>query len=239
MKYEKVALGNFISRPNRFVAHVEVNGREEVVHVKNTGRCRELLVPGCTVYLEDFEGRMGTRKMRYSLIAVDKKLASGTLLVNMDSQAPNKAAFEGLSKGIIKIPGMSQLTVIKPETTFGNSRFDFYLEDKDGRKGFCEVKGCTLENEGIASFPDAPTERGVKHIEELMLAKEEGYVSTLLFIVQMEGMKYIRPNDETHPAFGDALRKAAEMGVSVIAYECSVTADTMIVTRPVPVDLDK
>ncbi len=237
MRYEKIIEGNFISRPNRFVAKVEIDGEKQTAHVKNTGRCRELLVPGCTVYLEDHEGRMGSRKYRYSLIAVRKETAAGPLYINMDSQAPNKVAAEALKDGRINIPGMSKLTVIKPESTFGNSRFDFYIEDRDGRKGFIEVKGCTLENEGIASFPDAPTERGVKHIEELILAKEQGYTATLLFIVQMKGMKYIRPNDETHPAFGNALRKASETGVNVIAYECEVKPDELSVSGNLPVKL--
>ena len=239
MKYGDMIKANFISKPNRFVAKVSVGGSEETAHVKNTGRCRELLVPGCSVYLEDFKDRMGKRKYRFSLITVEKENEDGNFLVNMDSQAPNKAAKEALEQGIIKIPGTSDLCLVKPETVFGNSRFDFYIEDSEGQKGYIEVKGCTLENDGVASFPDAPTERGVKHIEEMIRAKKEGYSASILFIVQMEGMKYIRPNDETHPAFGDALRKAASAGVNVIAYECNIRPDEMTVTKKIPVRLDK
>ena len=239
MEYEKVTKAIFLSRPNRFVANVMIDGKEETAHVKNTGRCRELLVPGCTVYLEDRSSNMGKRKYRYSLIAVEKKSIGAALLINMDSQAPNKAAYEALSGGDIKIGDMSELTYIKPETAFGDSRLDFYLEDKDGKKGFAEVKGCTLEDNGVAAFPDAPTERGVKHIEELIKAKEKGYSASLIFIVQMEGMKYIRPNDETHPAFGEALRRAAAAGVNVMAYECKVNPGSMTVSKEIPVSLCK
>ncbi|MBO4819669.1 MAG: DNA/RNA nuclease SfsA [Firmicutes bacterium] len=237
MEYKSVITAVFLSRPNRFVAKVLVDGKEDTAHVKNTGRCKELLVPGCTVYLEDHSLSMGKRKYRYSLIAVLKERENGTLLVNMDSQAPNKAAYEALSVGTIKIPGTGELTYIRPETVYGDSRFDFYFEDNEGRKGFAEVKGCTLEKGGIASFPDAPTERGVKHIEELIKAKKDGYYASLIFIVQMEGMKYIRPNDETHPAFGEALRRAAKAGVSVAAYECRVFPCAMTVSKEVPVSL--
>ena len=177
------------------------------------------------------------KKYRYSLIAVEKDTPSGMILINMDSQAPNKAAAEALADKRIVIPGLTELTVIRPEVVFGSSRFDFYVEDKDGRRGFIEVKGCTLENDGIASFPDAPTERGVKHIEELITACEQGYSATLVFIVQMKGMRYIRPNDETHPAFGEALRKAAGLGVSVIAYECEICPNSMSVIGSIPVSL--
>ena len=237
MEYIGIKKGIFLSRPNRFVARVTVDGAEQCAHVKNTGRCRELLTEGCTVYLEDHGDCMGKRKYRYSLIAAEKKRTGGTLLVNLDSQAPNKAAYEGLVSGRIKIPDMGQLSLIRRETVYGNSRFDFYLEDEKGRKGFAEVKGCTLENDGIASFPDAPTERGVKHIEELIKAEKEGYSASVIFIVQMKGMKYIKPNDDTHPAFGDALRKAEKEGVNVLAYECEICPGSMTVTEKLPVDL--
>ena len=153
MKYEKIVPARFISRPNRFVAIVNHNGNEISVHVKNTGRCRELLVPDSVVYLEDFSYRQGKRKLLYDLIAVRK----GDLLINMDSQAPNKVVREALENGSIKLSGMSELTIIRPEKVYGDSRFDFYIEDKNGEKGFVEVKGVTLESDGIASFPDAPT----------------------------------------------------------------------------------
>ncbi|MBR4409971.1 MAG: DNA/RNA nuclease SfsA [Firmicutes bacterium] len=240
MKYEKIIMGQFISRPNRFIAEVKLNQSEEItrVHVKNTGRCRELLQPGSTVYLEDFTCRMGTRKMAYSLIGVEKMLPDGqTLMVNMDSQAPNKVTAEALASGKIILPGMGKLTEIRGEKTYGDSRFDFYVEDEDGRKGFIEVKGVTLEEDGVVRFPDAPTERGVKHLHELMKARSEGYMAYALFIVQMEGMRLFMPNDDTHPAFGDALREASAAGVDVLAYQCHVTEDTLEVTEPVAVQL--
>ena len=244
MKYQKITTAKFLSRPNRFIAKVELDdatnagGRIETVHVKNTGRCKELLVPGCTVFLEDFKDRMGSRKMRYSLVAVRKERfkENSALLINMDSQAPNIVVKEALQSGVIKIPVLGRLTKIQPETTYGNSRFDFYLEGSKG-KGFLEVKGCTLEENNIASFPDAPTERGVKHIEELIEAKRNGYYAGILFVIQMEGMKYIRPNDETHPAFGEALRKAATAGVETLAYECCVTEDSLTVSKKSKVKL--
>lgn len=233
MQYQNIVEAKFISRPNRFIANVCVDGQTVVSHVKNTGRCRELLVPGATVYLEDFEGRMGTRKLRYSLIAVKK----GELLINMDSQAPNKVAEEALKRGAVFYEELGRLSVIRPETVYGDSRFDFYVEGESGRKGFIEVKGCTLENEGVCSFPDAPTERGVKHINELIKARKEGYFAGILFIVQMEGMKYFTPNDVTHKAFGDALRKTASSGVSVRAFECKVTPETLDVSKEIEVRL--
>lgn len=235
MKYENIVKAKFISRPNRFIARVEIDGEEVISHVKNTGRCRELLVPGATVYLEDFRGRMGSRKLRYSLIAVEKQTPKGLLLINMDSQAPNKVAAEALTQGLINIPGLGKLKTIRPETVYGSSRFDFGLEDEEGRKGFMEVKGCTLEENGEASFPDAPTERGVKHLEELIKAKKAGYAAAVLFVIQMEGMDHFVPADDKHPAFGDALRKAMEHGVSVSAMECRVSPDTLEIARPIEV----
>ncbi|MEG0157524.1 MAG: DNA/RNA nuclease SfsA, partial [Anaerovoracaceae bacterium] len=201
MEYEKIVKGKFLSRPNRFVALVEIQGETVKAHVKNTGRCKELLLPGAEIYLEDFAGRMGTRKLRYSLISVKK----GETLINMDSSAPNKVVGEALSQGKLILPGMEELVKVKPEQTFGNSRFDFFVEDKTGKKGYIEVKGVTLEVEGIARFPDAPTVRGIKHIEELMVAADQGYGAYLIFVIQMEGISSIEPNDETHKAFGDAL----------------------------------
>lgn len=234
MKYERIVSAQFLSRPNRFVAIVNLNGNEISVHVKNTGRCRELLVPDSVVYLEDFSYRQGKRKLLYDLIAVRK----GELLINMDSQSPNKVAKEALEKGSIKLPGMSELTIIRPEKVYGDSRFDFYIEDKNGEKGFVEVKGVTLEKDGISSFPDAPTERGVKHVHELVRAKESGYQSYVLFVIQMSGMKLFTPNDVTHREFGDTLRYAAKKGVHILAYECAVTPDSLEVTRTVPIELN-
>ena len=170
MRYERIAEGKFIERSNRFVAKVEIDGKTETVHVKNTGRCRELLQTGATVYLEDFQGRMGSRKMRYSLVAVDKVTDRGVMTVNMDSQAPNKVTLEALKEGRIPLEGMGNLTLIRPETKYGDSRFDFYLEDDLGNRAFVEVKGVTLEYDGHASFPDAPTERGARHVRELASA---------------------------------------------------------------------
>ena len=234
MKYEKIVSARFLSRPNRFVAQVLLNGKEVPVHVKNTGRCRELLVPDSVVYLEDFSYRQGKRKLLYDLVAVRK----GNLLINMDSQAPNKVAGEALENGSIKLLGMSELTIIRPEKIYGDSRFDFYIEDKNGEKGFVEVKGVTLENKGIASFPDAPTERGVKHINELVSAMENGYHSYVLFVIQMSGMKKFTPNDMTHREFGDTLRYAAKKGVHILACECAVTPDSMEITKTVPIELN-
>lgn len=233
MKYNNIISARFISRPNRFVAYVNLNGTETAVHVKNTGRCRELLLPDSMVYLEDFTHQPRNRKLMYDLIAVEK----GDLLINMDSQAPNKVVREALENGKIQLPDMKKLTLIRPETVFGDSRFDFYIEDENGQKGFIEVKGVTLENDSIAAFPDAPTERGVKHINELIKAKNSGYNTYILFVLQMSGMKYLIPNDATHKAFGDAMRLAHSCGVHVLAYECAVTPDSLDITGKINVKL--
>lgn len=234
MRYEKIVPARFQSRPNRFVAQVLLNGEEVAVHVKNTGRCRELLVPKSVVYLEDFTYRQGKRKLLYDLIAVGK----GDLLINMDSQAPNKVVREALENDSIKLPGMSELTIIRPEKTYGDSRFDFYVEDENNEKGFVEVKGVTLESDGIALFPDAPTERGVKHLNELARAMKSGYHSYVIFVIQMSGMKLFAPNDATHREFGDALRCAAKNGVHILAYQCAVTSDSLEITRAVSIELN-
>ena len=229
MQYQTVKKAVFLSRPNRFIARVELEGAEETVHVKNTGRCRELLVPGAAVYLS--EGTNPARKTRFDLIAVEKERPGRPpLLVNMDAQAPN-AVFREWAEGGGFVPG---LTLLRPETTWGRSRFDFYWE-AGARKGFVEVKGVTLEEDGHALFPDAPTQRGVKHLEELIACQEEGYEAAVCFVIQMAGMGDFAPNDATHPAFGAALRRAAGAGVRVLAMECAVTLDTLTVTAPVPV----
>ncbi len=233
MKYENIVPARFLSRPNRFVAKVLLEGEEKSVHVKNTGRCRELLTPNAEVYLEDSTSRQGKRKLLYDLVAVRK----GSLLINMDSQAPNKVVKEALCNGSLSLPSLGRITEVRPETTYGSSRFDFYVKDEDGREGFIEVKGVTLEENGIAAFPDAPTERGTKHINELIKAREEGYFACVLFVVQMEGIRCVKPNDETHRAFGDALRTASEKGVCVLAFECTVTPDSLEITRKIPVSL--
>lgn len=242
MKYGKIVKAKFIERENRFVARVELpDGEVSKAHVKNTGRCRELLLPGADVYLEDHASHMGNRKMRYSLIAVRKAAEGGMqILINMDSQAPNKVVGEALADGRIRLPGfedrMGQLR-IKPETRFGDSRFDFYVEQTDAggekQKAFIEVKGVTLEDDGHARFPDAPTERGVKHINELIRTREERYDAYIIFVVQMEGMKDVSPNYKTHPQFGEALAKAQKAGVKILAYDCLVEPDSLDVKGPV------
>jgi len=233
MKYERIVPAKFIERENRFVARVALpDGEVTKVHVKNTGRCRELLLHGNTVYLEDFEGRMGSRRMRYSLVAVEKKVGRETILINMDSQAPNKVVQEALADGRITLPGMTELTLIQAEKQYDSSRFDFYVESGQ-RKAFIEVKGVTLEEDGHARFPDAPTERGVKHIRELIKAKQEGYGAYIIFVVQMEGMKDVAPNDETHPAFGEALAEASQAGVHILAYDCRVTPDSLTINEAI------
>ncbi|MCI7144909.1 MAG: DNA/RNA nuclease SfsA [Clostridiales bacterium] len=238
MHYEKVTSGRFVVRENRFVARVVINNKEEKVHVKNTGRCREFLVPGAKVYLEDFEGRMGSRKYRYSLVAVDKVTDRGIIRINMDSQAPNHVVGEALESGVIRLPGMGELTAIKAEKTFGNSRFDFYVESEE-KKAFVEVKGVTLENEGEALFPDAPTVRGVKHLNELVKALEEGYEAFAVFLIQMKGVKTFRPNEEMHPDFAKAMRECAEAGVQLLAFDSTVTEDGLAADSPVEIVLKK
>lgn len=221
MKYRKIVKGKFIDRPNRFIAHVEIEGKVETVHVKNTGRCKELLITGCTVILEDYRDtpQASIRKTMFDLIAVYKNT---TLLINMDSQAPNKVVAEWLEK----LPESEKYDYIKPEYTFGNSRVDFYME-KDGQKFLMEVKGCTLEKNGIGYFPDAPTERGVKHLKELADASKRGYKCYLAFVIQIPGVKIVYPNDETHKEFGIALREAQAAGVEVVCFKCSVLEDRL------------
>lgn len=208
MKYLKTLKAKFIDRPNRFIAHVDLNGIVETVHVKNTGRCKELLIKGVTVILEESDNE--SRKTKYDLIAVYKENFG---LINIDSQAPNKVAKEWLES--------KDYTYIKPEYTYGNSRIDFYME-KDDRKYLMEVKGCTLERDGIGYFPDAPTERGVKHIYELIKAKEDGYEVSLAFVIQMEGVNEVLPNIETHPEFGVAIDDAKKAGVNIVFIKCRV-----------------
>ena len=230
MTYPNIRPGIFIKRPNRFIAHVEVEGVEEVCHVKNTGRCRELLIPGATVWLVESDNP--ARKTRFDLVAVEKVRGEQTLLVNMDSQAPNHIFREWAEAGNFR----PELKILRGETTFGNSRFDFYWEDSE-KRGFVEIKGVTLEHDGVVRFPDAPTQRGVKHLEELMLAKAAGYEAAVCFIVQMEGMKHLEPNDLTHPAFGEALRRCAAAGVEVCALECETAPGYVKAVRPLPVKL--
>lgn len=224
MKYNQVISGKFVSRPNRFIAHVETEDGLHVVHVKNTGRCKELLVPGATVYLE--RGTNPNRKTLYDLIAVEKE----TILINMDSQAPNRVFGEWAAAGNF-IPDVLS---IHPEYTYGASRLDFFLDTLRGPH-YVEVKGVTLEEHGAAYFPDAPTQRGIKHVRELQKIAEAGGQATLFFVVQMAGMHSVAPNDATHPAFGEALREAAAHGVHVCAWGCQVTPDSLTIDAPVPV----
>ena len=218
--------GKFLARPNRFIAHVEIAGREEIVHVKNTGRCKELLLPGATVYVQHFPE--GKRKTKYDLIAVEKQ----NLLINMDSQAPNKVVQEWL----MEQEPFGKITYLKPECKHGDSRFDFYLET-EAKKMFIEVKGVTLEEKGVVMFPDAPTERGVKHVQELCHCLEQGYEAAIVFVVQMSGSRYFTPNRRTHAAFATALEQAAASGVQLMALTCAVTPDSLIINGTLPIHL--
>ena len=225
MYYSAMIPGIFRARPNRFIAHVEIGGEIQVCHVKNTGRCRELLQPGTEVWCQ--ESANPKRKTRFDLIAVQK----GGRLVNMDSQAPNAAAKEWLLTG-----GLGEIAGLRAETTHGDSRFDFAFI-KDGRQCFLEVKGVTLEHGGVCAFPDAPTQRGTKHLLGLTRAAQAGFGAYVLFVIQMTDVKYLHPNDATDPAFADALRAAAKAGVSILAMDCAVTPDSMTIQKAVPVRL--
>lgn len=224
MTYDRICEGVFCARPNRFIAIVEIEGVPTECHVKNTGRCRELLVNGTKVYLQKSDNP--SRKTQYDLIAVKK----GERLINMDSQAPNLAVKEFLPKLF------GDTALIRAETVFGSSRFDFYVETAD-RKIFVEVKGVTLEEEGIARFPDAPTERGIKHLQELCTCVKQGYEAYVLFVIQMKNVRYFTPNDVTHPVFGEALREAQRQGVKILARDCVVTASSMRIADEVEVCL--
>lgn len=225
MKYTNMMPGRFLARPNRFLARVELNGHEEIVHVKNTGRCRELLPAGAAVWCQ--HSGNPTRKTKYDLITVRK----GSRLINMDSQAPNLAAKEWLAQG-----GLGEIENLRAETRHGDSRFDFSFT-KDGRQCFLEVKGVTLETDGVCAFPDAPTERGAKHLRGLTEAAGEGYGAYVLFVIQMSDVKYLHPNDATDPEFGKALREAAAGGVEILAVDCHVTVEEMVIRDFVPVVL--
>ena len=228
MEYGNMVEARFLRRVNRFTAFVELNGQEEMVHVKNTGRCKELLLEGARVFLEeaDKEGR----KTKYSLIAVYKE----DVLVNMDSQAPNQMAAEALAEG--KIEEIGEVDFLKREVNYENSRFDLFYQ-KGEKKGFIEVKGVTLEENGIAKFPDAPTERGAKHLRELIKAKEEGYEAAVLFVIQMKGVQEFRPNEERDKNFTAALKEAAKAGVKILAYDCRVQVGKVYIDQKVPVNL--
>lgn len=228
MKYNNIWEGQFESRPNRFIAYVNIDGRREKVHVKNTGRCRELLTENAIVYLNKSDNP--ERSTAYDLVAVKK----GSRMINMDSQAPNKAVEEWLREGGL----FSDVTLVRPETKYRNSRFDFYVETPED-KVFVEVKGVTLEQDDVVLFPDAPSERAVKHVEELTEAVKEGYKAYIVLVIQMENVEYFTPNRETQPEFADALLKARQAGVKILAYDCRVTSDSMTVNKPVPVKLSQ
>ena len=225
MHYPNMVPGTFLSRPNRFIAHVEISGEAEVVHVKNTGRCRELLPRGAQVWCQ--KSGNPNRKTKYDLITVRK----GDRLINIDSQAPNIAAGEWLKAG-----GLGSIKNLKAESRHGDSRFDFSFT-LDGRRCFLEVKGVTLEDDGVCAFPDAPTERGAKHLRGLTQAAKDGYGAYVLFVIQMSDVKYLHPNDATDPDFGTALREAAANGVQILAMDCAVTEDSMEIRLPVLVKL--
>ena len=227
MRYERITQGSFLERPNRFLAYAELAGKKEVIHVKNTGRCAELLKSGAIIYVQ--ESQNPERKTKWDLIAVEK----GDRIINMDSQIPNRVVQEWIEEGNL----FENVRLVKPETTYCNSRFDLYVETGDKRKIFIEVKGVTLEENGVVRFPDAPSERAVKHLEELGHAVKEGYEAYVFFVIQMKGVRYFTPNRDTHPAFCDALKRAQAAGVHVLAYDCEVSADSIEVNEEVPVVL--
>ena len=226
MKYHDIVEGTFLERPNRFIAYAEINGRREKVHVKNTGRCRELLTEHAPVYLERNDSK--TRSTAYDLVAVEKQ----GRLINMDSQAPNRAVEEWLRKKIL----FPDLSLLRPETKYGNSRFDFYIETPE-KKIFMEVKGVTLEENNCVMFPDAPSERALKHVEELTEAKKDGYEAYILFVIQMKDVDYFTPNAAMQPAFAEALKKAEEAGVHILAYDCFIGRDCMEIQDKVKIRL--
>ena len=226
MRYERIEKAVFLERPNRFIAYTELNGRKETVHVKNTGRCAELLVPGASVYIQ--RSANPDRKTKWDLISVEK----GERMINMDSQIPNRLVEEWIRGGHL----FRDVTLVRPETTYGNSRFDLYVE-AEGKRIFIEVKGVTLEENGVCRVPDAPSERAVKHLEELILAKQEGYETYVFFVIQMKDVRYFTPNTDTHPAFAEALRRAAAAGVHILAYDCTVSPDSIEIDSPVDIVL--
>lgn len=229
MRYNNIKKAIFLERPNRFIAYADLDGERVKCHVKNTGRCKELLIPGeSVVYLED-HGENTNRKTRYSLVKVIKN----GRIINMDSQAPNQIAFDWLNNGGL----YNDISFVKREVKYGNSRIDIYYERGNGIKGFMEVKGVTLEEDNVARFPDAPTERGIKHIHELIEAHKNGYEANILFVIQMKGVDHFEPNYKTHAAFGEALKEAKSAGVNIMAIDCVVTEDEVIASEFVEVRL--
>lgn len=231
MKYDKIIEGIFINRPNRFIANVLIDGAEETVHVKNTGRCKELLLPGAKVILEDCSHNLN-RKTKYSLIAVWK----GAMLVNMDSQIPNEVVFQAIQDK--KINGFEDLTYLKREVVYGKSRFDIYFETESS-KGYVEVKGVTLEQNGLSMFPDAPTQRGAKHVLEMIDAVANGYRGIILFLIQMKGPKRFKPNWQMDAIFSDAVKLADKKGVEILAYDAIVTSNDIYLNKQIEIDLSK
>lgn len=227
MDYERIKEAVFLERPNRFIAYADMDGEKEIVHVKNTGRCAELLIPGARIYVQKSDNP--ARKTKWDLIAVQK----GDILINMDSQIPNAAVKEWIKGGNL----FQDVRLVRPETTYGSSRFDLYVE-ADGKKIFIEVKGVTLEEDGVCRFPDAPSDRAVKHLEELIKAKKEGYEAYVFFVIQMKGVRYFTPNADTHPAFAEALKKAAAAGVHILARDCAVTPESIVIKDAVDVVLE-
>lgn len=230
MQYKKIVEGIFLKRPNRFIAQVLIDGKEETVHVKNTGRCRELLIQGVKVILEDCSSNLN-RKTKYSLIAVWK----GDMLINMDSQVPNQVVYEALSKNMIN--GLTDLDFIKREVFYENSRFDIYFEDGI-TKGFMEIKGVTLENDGVAKFPDAPTERGARHVLEMIEAVNQGHRGIIFFLIQMKGPKVFKLNWEMDKEFSEAVKLASRNGVEILAYDSIVGVDYITLGKPIRIDLE-
>ena len=228
MKYENIKEGIFLERPNRFIAHGLVDNHKEVIHVKNTGRCRELLVPDAKIFLEEFDNP--NRKTKWDLIGVKK----GDTLINMDSGAPNKVVGEWLQES--EIADFQEITLIKPEARYRSSRFDFYVETKE-KKIYIEVKGVTLEMDGVAKFPDAPSQRAVRHVEELIQARKEGFEAYVFFVIKMKGIRYFTPNEDTHPQFKEVLVEAKEKGVKLLAYDCVVKPNELTIDKPVKIKL--
>ncbi|MCH4888609.1 DNA/RNA nuclease SfsA [Acidaminobacter sp. JC074] len=227
MKYNQIYEGKFIKRVNRFIAHVDINGQVEVVHVKNTGRCKELFIEGRKVFLQKSDNP--NRKTKYSLIAIYKD----EKLINIDSQVPNQVIYEAIENG--QIHGFDQLKYIKREQTYGNSRFDIYYET-ESHKGYIEVKGVTLENDGIAMFPDAPTVRGTKHVRELIKGQKEGYKNYIMLLIQMKEVHYFKPNHITDPDFASALKEAKEAGVTIKCYTSTITEDSIEILKEIEHD---
>ena len=231
MKYKKIIKGTFLERPNRFIAYVRIGENVETVHVKNTGRCKELLREGSTVYLSKSDNPH--RKTKYDLVAVKKYIDDNkSIIVNIDSQIVNDVVEEWLKNGNL----FSKNSKLKREVSFENSRFDFYIED-DNVKAFLEVKGVTLENEGVASFPDAPTERGIKHLNELCKCKSKGFDAYILFVIQMKGISLFKPDETIHKQFADALRNAKKCGVEIICIDCIVSENEIIADKYIPFSL--